>query len=109
MTDEINYDEISREGLIDMLEEATERLGEQAGEIKKLETRNEKFEVSLIAVLNWAKAYPIEVFPEPDMKFASQLLEAGGMTVGAISASAMRHLLKRITEIVNESLQEPQA
>ncbi len=109
MTEVINYEEISREGLIDMLEEATDRLEEQAGNIQKMETRNEKLEGALIAVLNWAQAYPIEVFPEPDMKFASQLLKAGGVTIDAISASAMRHLLKRITEIINESLQKPQA
>ena len=49
-------------------------------------------------VESWQKAYPLDVFPEPDFKKARELLEAGGMTIDAISASNMRHVLKRMDE-----------
>lgn len=52
----------------------------------------------------WAKAYPLEVFPEPDLKRAHELLKAGGMTLDAISASNMRHVIKQTVKIVEEGL-----
>jgi DNA repair exonuclease SbcCD ATPase subunit len=39
MSDPINFDEISREGLIDMLEEATDRLEEKSALISQLKQR----------------------------------------------------------------------
>jgi len=51
---------------------------------------------------NWAKAYPLDVFPEPNLKQAHALLEAGGMTLDAVSASAMRHLLTTVQEMTGK-------
>jgi hypothetical protein len=130
------YKEISREGLIDMLEEANQRLEDKHQEeveaqklytrimeekcpsdevhctcvpvlrkqILTLEQRNELLEAALEKVLTWSKAYPLDVFPEPDMKFARQLLEAGGLTIDAVSASNMRHVLTRIKAIISAAL-----
>jgi hypothetical protein len=50
----------------------------------------------------WCEAYPIDAFPEPDMKKAAALLAAGGMTLDAISASNMRHVLDGIRRIIRE-------
>lgn len=52
----------------------------------------------------WATAYPLEVFPEPDLKKAHELLKAGGMTLDAISASNMRHVITQTVKIVEEGL-----
>lgn len=61
MSKEINYEDISREGLIDMLEEATDRLGEQAGKIRELEA-------ALAGKHEIVCAYCREVFPNDDPK-----------------------------------------
>jgi hypothetical protein len=47
-------------------------------------------------IAQWCDAYPLDIFPEPDLKKARQLLEAGGITLDAVSASSMRHVLKGI-------------
>lgn len=57
-------------------------------------------------VIQWADAYPLEAFPEPDMDIARQLLEAGGLTLDAVSASNMRHCLTGVRKIAEEALQQ---
>jgi len=49
---------------------------------------------------SWCNAYPLKVFPEPDLKKAREVLKEAGMTLDAISASNMRHVLKGIKDIV---------
>jgi hypothetical protein len=44
------------------------------------------------ALAQLAKAYPLSVFPEPDLKAAHAALQAAGMTLDAVSASNMRHV-----------------
>jgi hypothetical protein len=41
-------------------------------------------------VTKWANSYPLSVFPEPDLKKASEILGKNGMTLDAISASVLR-------------------
>lgn len=53
---------------------------------------------------SWANAYPVRVFPEPDFGRAQELLQAGGMSLDAISASNMRHVLDGVRELVAEGL-----
>ena len=65
---------------------------EAADEIDRLQER-------LSRILEWCEAYPLDVFPEPDFKQARKLLEAGGMTLDAISASNMRHVVNGIKKI----------
>lgn len=48
----------------------------------------------------WAKAYPLKVFPEPDFDKAAHVLKDAGMTLDAISASNMRHVLEGVQKIV---------
>ena len=50
-------------------------------------------------IIQWANAYPLSVFPEPDLEKAHELLQAEGMTLDAISANAMRHVLKGVVGI----------
>lgn len=53
---------------------------------------------------SWADAYPLTVFPEPDFAKAHELLQAGGMTLDAISASNMRHVINGVRKLVGEGL-----
>lgn len=76
---------------------------------RELKSRNaelilqiEGYEDAMRELDTWAKAYPLDIFPEPDFKRANEILHAHGMTVDAISASAMRHLLVRVQEIVKK-------
>jgi hypothetical protein len=51
-------------------------------------------------IREWSKAYPLDVFPEPDMKKAAKALKAVGLTLDAVSASNMRHVITRLMEDV---------
>ncbi len=46
----------------------------------------------------WGKAYPVDVFPEPDFKKARAALEAAGISLDSVSASNMRHVITRVCE-----------
>jgi len=48
----------------------------------------------------WIDAYPLEVFPEPDFEKAHRVLRQHGITLDAISASNMRHVLSGIKNII---------
>lgn len=61
----------------------------------------------LAKIDQWSRAYPLKVFPEPDFKKAHQLLKAGGMTIDAISASAMRHVVEGVGKIARAALPPP--
>lgn len=51
-------------------------------------------------ILNWIDAYPLDLFPEPDLKKAAKVLKENGLTLDAISASNMRHVLIRMKETI---------
>lgn len=50
----------------------------------------------------WCDAYPVAIFHEPDWAKAAQVLKENGMTLDAISASNMRHVLKGVHQIIKE-------
>lgn len=75
------------------------QLAASAQREQRLTEKIERADDELRIIENWAKAYPLEVFPEPDFKKAHALLQAGGMTLDAISASNMRHVVKTVSEI----------
>lgn len=81
--------------------EEYEKLKEQ---IKELEAENDKFKDALVRIDNWAKAYPFDVFPKPDLKRAAKVLKVAGMTLDAISADAMRHVIEGVKDITEEAL-----
>jgi len=73
-----------------------------------LREKYEGVEEVLHSIKQWCDAYPLDVFPEPDFKKAAALLEAGGMTIDAISASNMRHVLKGISKLIPEFVPCPE-
>jgi len=70
------------------LEIVTERMEEAEAKLEKIET--------------WIEAYPLSVFPEPDLKKAAAVLKANGMTLDSISASNMRHVLNGVKKLIGE-------
>jgi hypothetical protein len=64
----------------------------------------EKAIEALDRIRTWAKAYPVSVFPEPDLKKAHELLKAGGLTLDQVSASSFRFLLNQIIKIIDERI-----
>jgi len=69
-------------------------------------TNEERYEEALQRIVQWADAYPLDIFPEPDFKRVNEVLTAAGMTVDAISASAMRHVIAGVGKIAREALKE---
>lgn len=59
---------------------------------------------ALQRIVSWSEAYPIDVFPEPDLKKARELLAAGGITIDAISAHCMRHVVEGVGKIARHAL-----
>lgn len=88
-------------------------IAEAQARIKELEQAQAKLDLledCLQEIDNWCKAYPIKVFPEPDLERAHTLLKAGGITLDSVSASNMRHVLNGIQEIIARALpQQPES
>lgn len=66
----------------------------------------ERMRAALMEIDTWSRAYPLSIFPEPDFKKAAALLTAGGMTLDAISASNMRHVVEGVGKIARRGLDE---
>ena len=64
----------------------------------------ERYREALERIVQWADAYPLAVFPEPDFKRAAEVLAAAGMTLDAISASNMRHCVEGVGKIARSAL-----
>ena len=101
--------------------ELTHNLGQCQNEIerlnagiKELEAENDELKAKLNHIETWCNAYPLKVFPEPDMEAAADALRVYGMTLDSISASNMRHVLNGVRKIIDSpelpvKPQEPQA
>lgn len=68
------------------------------------EDRMDQLERALRRIQQWSEAYPRDIFPEPDLKKARTLLEAGGITLDAISAHCMRHCVEGVGKIARDAL-----
>lgn len=68
--------------------------------------RIERLEAALHSIVQWSQAYPLTVFPEPDLARAHEVLSAHGLTLDAISASAIRHVVTGMGETARKALQQ---
>jgi hypothetical protein len=66
--------------------------------------KTEQYEEALQRIVQWSEAYPLAVFPEPDWKKAAALLHAGGISLDAVSAHCMRHVVEGVGKIAKEAL-----
>ena len=94
-----------------LLDKQTEQLSYQAKEIDSYTKSNidlmcerDTIEDALRQIDNWAKAYPLEAYPKPDLDHARVVLKANGMTLDSIRADSMRHVLDGIKGIVEKAL-----
>jgi TolA-binding protein len=93
----------AREKVLQQRVEELEEAIQLAQELHKdLYEQAERLQERLDQIRTWCDAYPLDIFPEPDLKEARRLLEAGGMTLDAVSAQAMRHVLNGIRIIIEE-------
>ena len=93
-----NLDNVIKEWNTRPLEDAANARAEKA------EARAERYEDALQQIHNWAIAYPLDVFPEPDFKRVREVLEAAGITLDSVSASNMRHVIQGVERIVDTAL-----
>jgi len=75
-------------------------------EYDALRAENEKLREAIGLLQNWANAYPLEMFPEPDMKLARKLLTDGGVSYDALNAYSMRHVINGVGRIIENVLNE---
>ena len=59
---------------------------------------------ALLRIQTWAQAYPLDIFPPPNLIKAGEALKADGQTLDSVSADAMRHVLSQLTDIVATAL-----
>lgn len=71
---------------------------------RKQDAQIDRMQDALHKIESWSTAYPLKVFPEPDWKRVRELLAAGGITLDAVSASNMRHVVKGVGEIARTAL-----
>jgi len=85
--------------------EVAEALGLPTGESwHDLGERVEKMHDALEKLAGWQDAYPLDVFPEPDMIKARKLLSDSDVLLGDIFAANARFVTKRMVEIAREAL-----
>lgn len=73
------------------------------------EDRIEILEAALQRIVQWADAYPLQVFPEVTADYsrrAHEVLQAHGMGIDRISASAMRHVVTQVRHIAAAALKQ---
>lgn len=77
--------------------------------IGDLSEKVDELEDALHRIVQWADAYPTDIFHEPsaeESQKAHKLLTANGMTLDAFSASMGRHCLKGAGDIARAALQQ---
>jgi len=71
---------------------------------KHLQAKVERQETALERLRQWAKAYPVRAFPEPDFIVARKVLAEYEISLDAVSASNMRHVIRQVSEILEQAL-----
>lgn len=71
--------------------------------------RCEKLEDALNRIVQWADAYPTEIFHEPskeEFRRAAKVLSDNGMTLDVFGASMGRHCVQGVGGIAREALKK---
>ena len=71
-----------------------------------LRDENARLRAALEDFVKWSEAYPTDIFIEPDFEKAHALLQVGGMTLDAISASILRSATKEMGKRARAALVE---
>lgn len=95
----LKHQEISHSaGMWDLRLEASEALATKDATIEELREALERIE-------QWAQAYPVSAFPEPDFARVAAVLKDAGISLGSVSASNMRHVVQGVASIVRAALE----
>jgi vacuolar-type H+-ATPase subunit H len=106
LKDKVKYQEAKIKKLEAEFKMITDDRDERVRELYEANDENQKLREAIEFVDNWCKAYPLKNFPEPDFKKAHKILKEHGMTIDAISASNMRHVVKRVREELQKALED---
>ena len=74
----------------------------QDAEIAERDIKIEQLEDKIQLIRNWAEAYPLDIFPEPDFAEVHAVLTKNKLSLSAVSASNMRHVINEVKRIVGE-------
>ena len=77
-----------------------------AAELLALRARLMDLEAALEDFVKWSEAYPTSIFIEPDYAKAHALLQAGGMTLDALSAATLRLATQEMGKRARAALSE---
>jgi hypothetical protein len=72
-------------------------------------TREDRLEEGLLTILQWADAYPSDIFGDAskeDFDEARIILKKNGISLDALSASCMKHVLEKAKIIASDALRE---
>lgn len=61
----------------------------------------EALEDKLEQIKTWCRAYPLDVFPEPNWTKVQDALKRDGLSLDVVSASCMRHVTSGIQMIID--------
>lgn len=86
----------------DRLDAFTLGLSHQQAEVDRLTVSNDQLEAAFSQITSWCKAYPIEVFTEPDWEEVKEKL--GSTLLTRVSGSNMRHVVTGIQKIIDAAL-----
>jgi hypothetical protein len=67
----------------------------------------EKDSALMVWLNQWLRCYALDIFPEPDLAKAAEVLKANGMTIDSLSAEMGRHVLTRVIEFIKNADPSP--
>jgi hypothetical protein len=59
-----------------------------------------------VELRHWLACYATDIFPEPDLEKAADVLKANGMTIDQLSANMGRHVLKKVLEMLDRPVED---
>lgn len=71
---------------------------------KNMTEREEILREALGKILDWANAYPDDVFPDQDLKKADAVLQAAGISMSAMYGEWGRHISRGIKSIAERAI-----
>ncbi len=78
--------------------------------IDEYKSEIERLREALWQIDQWSRAYPLKIFPEPDLSVAAAVLAADGrVSLDAISASNMRYVVEGVGKIASAALEATHA
>ncbi|MGQ0834976.1 MAG: hypothetical protein ACT4O5_08685 [Gammaproteobacteria bacterium] len=67
-----------------------------------VDPRIEKLEGALQRIVQWADAYPLDVFPEPDFKKVNEVLKAAGLSLDRVYAARVQTWTAHLASALRE-------